>query len=161
MNKGKVINHNLYYKNQWEEEWRKLIDTDVVAMKFSDDSNGRFCSFARLNGSIELWDFSSIPTPMTALFLPESMKKQFQYDNAGLGNKPIFQTIAWSQGNKYLCAVFGADSKAKKIQQPKNRLLVTWEISSQTVVSAWRYYSENNHFITSKTLALSSYTLLI
>jgi hypothetical protein len=146
---------------------RSPIISTVDAEKFSFDDDDRFVAFARNSGIIELWDIRSLPVALTFLHVPEirslhtlEVPGSNNDDKAPLSPIPssfsstspcaiwkinasqnICQGICWSPGSTHLCAVFGSNPLQNgEIIQNDNRqwYLLTWEISSQSIESAWR-----------------------
>lgn len=146
---------------------RSPIISTVDAEKFSFDDDDRFIAFARNSGIIELWDIRSLPVALTFLHVPEirnlhtlavpSSNNNNDDDKTSLSSIPslfsscdiwkfnssqnICQGICWSPGSTHLSAIYGSNPLQNgEIIQNDNRqwYLLTWEISSQTIESAWR-----------------------
>eukprot|EP01032_Pedospumella_encystans_P013687 gene13687-15742_t len=80
-----------------ESSWQKVGIDRVTQVCF--DATGRLCAIYYATNAIELWDFSSIPVPMSSLVLPKLASGK--YDG-------FCYSLTWSSDNTQLIGVFGS-----------------------------------------------------
>eukprot|EP01032_Pedospumella_encystans_P017301 gene17301-19721_t len=80
-----------------ESSWQKVGIDRVTQVCF--DATGRLCAIYYATNAIELWDFSSIPVPMSSLVLPKLASGK--YDG-------FCYNLTWSSDNTQLIGVFGS-----------------------------------------------------
>ena len=111
-----------------ESSWQKVSIDRVTQVCF--DATGRLCAIYYATNAIELWDFSSIPVPMSSLVLPKLASGK--YDG-------FCYNLTWSSDNTQLIGVFGSrtihrmkaldsnlDSSETQVYRPYQ--LVVWDV---------------------------------
>jgi hypothetical protein len=125
-----------------ERNWQKL-NTDR-ASSFRFDRSGRYLAIYVNWNTIEIWDISSIPVPVSCLVLPKSIGNKFDgYCHA----------LQWSACSMQLVGVFGARPAALKRKAaqalgeidttatnevPKVSYLVAWDIVDRKILHKYR-----------------------
>lgn len=83
--------------------WQKLSIDRVTNCCF--DPSGRLCAVYFNHSSIELWDVTSVPVPMTMLLLPKNISGRFE---------GICHSLAWSADGSKLIGAFGPKAVSRR-----------------------------------------------
>lgn len=126
--------------SKFDRGWQKLGIDRVTNCSF--DPSGRFCAIYFNHTSIELWDFTSVPVPMTMLILPKNISGRFE---------GICHSLVWSTNGARISGVFGpkpnsrrriATADSDSFQGPNEELrayhFVVWDISSRVIIHKYR-----------------------
>lgn len=108
-----------------QSTWQKVGIDRVTQVTF--DATGRLCAIYYATNAVELWDFSSIPVPMSSLVLPKIASGR--YDG-------YCYSLTWSLDNTQLIGVFGS----RAINRVKPAEDVSPAISNPTPAEMYRPY---------------------
>lgn len=117
-----------------ERNWQRLNVDRVVSSQFN--ATGTLCAMYISYNSIEIWDFSSIPMPITSLGIPRHLTGRIEGQ--------CFAST-WSPCSKQIIGIFGNKSNAKRHSVPlsveTNRYsyICVWDIESRRVTHKYRY----------------------
>jgi hypothetical protein len=124
-----------------ERNWQKL-NTDR-ASSFRFDKSGRYLAIYVNWNTIEIWNISSIPVPVSCLVLPKAIGNKFD---------GFCHALQWSACSQQLVGVFGARSalKRKAAQaggEPdsttvndglKGSYMIVWDIVDRRILHKYR-----------------------
>lgn len=93
------VHHDRRCQSIADRSWQKMNIDRVSHCSF--DQSGRFCAVYYGFNAIELWDFTSVPVPMTTLVVPKLASGRFD---------GFCHSLEWSPCNTFLLGVFGSRS---------------------------------------------------
>lgn len=142
------VHHDRKCQTLADRTWQKLNIDRVSQCSF--DSSGRFCAVHYSYNAIEIWDFTSIPVPITTLLVPKIA--------SGRGDGFCYN-LTWSPCNTFLIGVFGSkfvnqrkaegstseDTTTTKVYRPYQ--LVVWNVKQRVLTHAVRLV--NTHMLLS------------
>jgi hypothetical protein len=166
MNPSAVFNHGeLKASKLGDYTWEKLHVDKVTASSF--DHFGRYCALYFNYNAIELWDFSSIPVPVSTLFLPRHLSHRFE---------GICYALTWSPCSTKIIGVFGSklgnrrrintsmstsdESASSNKQFYKPYYMVVWDVVSRNIVRKFRYLSLSPVFVPYTCCAVNIFKLV-